>query len=61
MRPEDLPLHVARALVVVIVETRLPDCYATRMLRQGDQFLGRHIRLAAGIMGMRADGEKYGS
>ena len=58
MGAEDLLLHVARALVVMVVEAGLADGDAARMLGQGDQPLGRHIRLHGSVVRMRADREE---
>ena len=57
MGAENLLLHVARALVVMVVETGFADGYAARMPGQRDQPIGRHIRLHGGIVRMRADCE----
>ena len=59
MRAEALLLHVARAVVVMIVEPRLADRHHLGMTRDLDQFLDHDIGLLGGIVRMRADRAEY--
>ena len=54
-----LRLHVARAVVVVVVEPGLADRDAARMTRQRDDLGCRHVRLLGGVVGMGADGAEH--
>src|SRR5690242_3679655 len=49
-------LLIARAVIIVIIETGLADAHDLRMLRQPHQLFGRDIGLLGGIVRMGADG-----
>ena len=55
MGAEALLLHVARAVVVVIVEPRLADRHHLGMARELDQLLHHDVGLLGGVVRMRAD------
>ena len=55
MGAEALLLHVARAVVVMVVEPRLADRHHLGMARQLDQLFDHNVGLLGGIVRMGAD------
>ena len=48
-------LRLARRIVVVIVEPRLPDRHDLRMLGEPDKLFGRHVEFLVRVVRMRSD------